>query len=263
MSSGEDAARDLQARVRLQERLGTHPRDWLAWLFDRLALPDNCRVLEVAAGSGDLWARNASRVAPGWRLTLSDASPGTVRMGRASTAGMAAAGENVSWLAADVAALPLPSADWDAVLAVGVFDYLAPPSRAAAFAEIERVLVPGGYLYTVTGGRDHLHELEDLMRPFVPGADYGGDPDAFGVENGAAQLARWFGDVTLERYTEDLVFRSPEPLLQYLLSEMDVRRQLDQAGRAALADYVTHRLAEHGEWRATINKGLLRARKAA
>jgi SAM-dependent methyltransferase len=250
----------LKTRVALQERLGTHLQDWWIWLFNRMALPPECRVLEVAAGSGTLWVRNAARMRAGWHLTLSDASPAMVREARAAAAAIRAGGAGLAALVADVAAIPGPDGRWDAVLANGVFDYLTPSARATAFVEIRRVLAPEGRLYTVTGGRGHLSELEDLVRPFVPEADYGGDPEAFGLENGAAQMAPWFADITLARYDEDLVFREPEPLLQYLLSETQVRDRLDAAARTALTQHVKQVLAEQGELRATQHKGLFQAR---
>jgi SAM-dependent methyltransferase len=250
----------LKTRVALQERLGTHPWDWWAWLFDRMALPPRCRVLEVGAGSGTLWARNAAHVPADWHVTLSDASPAMVREAHAAAAPIRFGGAGLAALVADVAAIPGSDGRWDAVLANGVFDYLASFERATAFTEIRRVLAAEGYLYTVTGGRGHLGELEDLVRPFVPDADYGGDPDAFGLENGAAQMAPWFADITLARYDEDLVFREPEPLLQYLLSETQVCDRLDAAARAALTQRVKQLLAGQGELRATEHKGLFQAR---
>ncbi|MEU1808043.1 class I SAM-dependent methyltransferase [Micromonospora aurantiaca (nom. illeg.)] len=48
---------------------GTNPQDWFAWLGERLPLSGD--VLEVGAGTGELWHRIGHRP----RLTLTDFSP--------------------------------------------------------------------------------------------------------------------------------------------------------------------------------------------
>ncbi|WP_405091808.1 class I SAM-dependent methyltransferase [Micromonospora sp. NBC_01392] len=51
---------------------GTNPQDWFTWLGERLPLAGD--VLEVGAGTGELW-RRVERPATGLRLTLTDLSP--------------------------------------------------------------------------------------------------------------------------------------------------------------------------------------------
>ncbi|MEU7760598.1 MULTISPECIES: class I SAM-dependent methyltransferase [Micromonospora] len=59
---------NLTARMALHS-YGTNPQDWFAWLGGRLPLTGD--VLEVGAGTGELWRRVGRR----GRLTLTDFSP--------------------------------------------------------------------------------------------------------------------------------------------------------------------------------------------
>lgn len=51
------------------------PYPWQRRVFDHLALPAKCQVLEVGCGPGKLWLENAERLPPGWSVTLTDLSP--------------------------------------------------------------------------------------------------------------------------------------------------------------------------------------------
>ena len=64
----------LNARVALHARYSTNPQGWFPWLFDRLEIGPDARILELGCGAGALWLENWQRVPPGWRVALSDLS---------------------------------------------------------------------------------------------------------------------------------------------------------------------------------------------
>ena len=72
---------------------------------------------------------------------------------------------------ADVAALPFDDASFDTATAVYLLHVLEPATRAAALAELRRVLRPGGRLVTVTSAlprRALLRPLWAALRPLDP-----------------------------------------------------------------------------------------------
>jgi SAM-dependent methyltransferase len=96
-------------------------------------------VLELAAGTGDVSAALAGRVA---RILATDLSPAMVAAAeRRRLAG-------VEHRALDMQALDLPAASFDKV--VSRWGYMLVPDRAAAFRETRRVLRPGGRLAFAT-----------------------------------------------------------------------------------------------------------------
>jgi ubiquinone/menaquinone biosynthesis C-methylase UbiE len=61
---------NLESRIRLHQRLSTNHSPWMRWVFDHFDFPLPGRILEVGCGTGLLWAENAHRSQPGWRITL-------------------------------------------------------------------------------------------------------------------------------------------------------------------------------------------------
>lgn len=241
---------DLRLRIQIQERHRTNPQNWFEWLFAALNIPPNSRILELGCGPGDLWLQNRPRLPVGWQVTLSDLSLAMSKTARD------ALGDSERFLPTvfDVQAIPFPAAHFAAALGIGLLDHVPDPGRA--LAEITRVLQPGGRFYASAGGQTHLQEIAALVRPFLPTADYGGDPGRFGLENGARILAPYFGEVRLERYPDRLVFDQPGPLIAYVLSEPAVRAGLVGEQRAAFVQFVQNELAVRGRLQVTTDKGL-------
>lgn len=98
------------------------------------------RVLDVGAGSGTDSLLAARLVGPQGRVLALDMTPAMLaKLGRNVAAAGAA---NVALVEGNAERIPLPAASVDAVTSNGVLNLV--PDKAAAFAEIFRVLRPGG-----------------------------------------------------------------------------------------------------------------------
>ncbi|MBK8905186.1 MAG: class I SAM-dependent methyltransferase [Anaerolineaceae bacterium] len=247
-------AHDLNVRTHIMKYYRLHSCSWFEWLGDQLVLPDHGRFLELGGGPGDLWQQKEGWPPPGQLLCLSDLSAGMVREARQQLPGNPA----IAYAVLDAGRLPFVQGVFTAVFAFGVLDQLA--DQTPALSEIHRTLSPGGVFYTSTGGPGHLHEIRELIQPFLPEANYGGDIERFGLQNGAAVLAPFFAEVELRPYQNHLLFQEAYPLLAYALSEPDVRQQLTAARLEAFEQHVESVVARQGEIRVTINKGLFIAR---
>jgi SAM-dependent methyltransferase len=108
---------------------------------------------------------------------------------------------------ADVQQLPFAEGEFDCVVAAWMLYHV--PDLDRAFAEVVRVLRPGGRFVAATNSRFHLLELRELV---------GSGPSilSFGRETGQQLLAPHFAEVR----------------------RLDIDGQLEFAGRAEVEEYV-------------------------
>lgn len=230
----KDASR-LNARIRLHQRFSTAGYDFHRWSFDLLlaSFPANARVLEVGAGSGELWVKNTDRIPVGWQITLTDFASGILADAKQRIGGAAA---RMNFQEADVQKLPFDDQSFDGVIANFMLYHV--PNRVRAIRELRRVLKPQGCLHAMTLGKNHMHELNVLADPFVPevGLAKRGSDRVFSLENGEAQLLQQFGEVQMIRWEDSLHVTEVEPLMDYTLSMTRVVTDEAIAGlRAAFA----------------------------
>jgi SAM-dependent methyltransferase len=112
-------------------------------LVDRLASRSPRRVLEIAAGTGVVTRRLASQLPASAAIVATDLNQ--AMLDQAASVGTA---RPVEWRQADAMQLPFADQSFDAV--VCQFGVMFFPDKAAAFAEVRRVLAPGGvFLFNV------------------------------------------------------------------------------------------------------------------
>jgi len=108
------------------------------WQLGRLASGE--RVLDLGSGAGTDSLIAAQMVGAEGRVIGIDMTPEMLAKARAATAEMGAT--NVEFLESEAEHLPFPDASFDVVISNGVIDLI--PDKDAVFAELFRVLAPGG-----------------------------------------------------------------------------------------------------------------------
>lgn len=204
-------------------------------------------MLEAGCGPALLWRRNRERIDPTWKLTLTDLSPGMLEVART------ALGDCAEYVVADLQELPFEDGSFDVVLANHMLYHV--PDRPRAFAEVARVLVPGGSFHVSTNGRGFMQELLDLVGPRWRFADH---IEAFGLETGPAQLEPFFADIRVERFENELAVTEVEPVLAYIRSSSSFPDDGDLDGVAAAIDDA---IARDGVFRITSRAGLISCRR--
>lgn len=251
---------NLRARISLHERYSTNPLGLHVWVFNQLDLLATAAILEAGCGPGDLWHNNRQRIPQGWRLLLSDLSPGMVRKARRR---LRDAG-NFSFASFDITHAPLPAATFDAVIANHMLYHV--PNVSRALATIHRLLKPDGVLYAVTNGRSHLREIAGFVSQAR--GDQAVEADKifqrsiknFTLQSGYDQLLAHFAAVELRPYPDSLTVDDAEPIVQYVASSTLLG--LSTAGLARLRTLLQEQLRLHGVITITKESGLFIARKS-
>lgn len=228
---------NFRARIELHRRFSTNPEPWHRWVFDRFEFPPEAHILEVGCGPGELWLQNADRIPEGWRLSLADLSPGMLEKARD------ALGDRAEYRVADVQELPFDDESFDGVVANHMLYHVA--DRPTAFAEISRVLHPGGRFYASTNGRDHLKEIKEL---YVQGEAW-----EFRLEEAGDELRTVFADVRVDVFEDSLEVNEVEPLVAFVHS-------LDP-GIDGFEEIIRGRIDDEGSFHVTKSGGLFTCRK--
>jgi len=98
------------------------------------------RVLDLGSGAGTDSLVAAQMVGEGGSVTGIDMTPEMLTKARTAAAEMGAS--NVEFVESEAEQLPFPDESFDVVISNGVIDLI--PDKDAVFAELFRVLVPGG-----------------------------------------------------------------------------------------------------------------------
>jgi SAM-dependent methyltransferase len=250
-------ASNLRRRMQLHERFSTNPYGWHLWVFDQLELAPSSRLLEIGCGPGVLWLENAARIPPGWDINLSDISMGMVQEARLN---LSASQRQFKFSVSDAQALPFTSETFDAVVANHMLYHV--PDQARALAEIQRILKPAGRLYAATNGRDHMKEIGELIRRFDERVNPGEKEYPFSLENGAAQLAGYFKEVSLRLHQNSLEVTEAEPLVVYIASTFGISDYpLTPDWQSKLSEFIVQELESQGSIHITKSAGLFIAQK--
>ncbi len=137
---------------------GLH-RLWKAFTVAQSGVREGQRVLDVAAGSGDLTQQFAKRVGPTGEVWLTDVNRAMLERGRDR---LLDAGALVPAVQCDAERLPFRSDYFDCVsVAFGLRNMTR---KEAALAEMQRVLRPGGRLLVL--------EFSRVWQPLAPAYDW-------------------------------------------------------------------------------------------
>jgi demethylmenaquinone methyltransferase/2-methoxy-6-polyprenyl-1,4-benzoquinol methylase len=188
---------------------GLH-RLWKRFAVEMSAVHEGGRVLDVAAGTGDLSALFATRVGSSGEVWLTDINREMLARGRDR---LIDAGRLVPALQCDAEHLPLPDAYFDCAI-VG-FGLRNMTHKEKALAEMLRVVR--------TGGRVLVLEFSQVWKPLRPAYD----AYSFRVLPLLGKLVT--GDADSYRYLVESIRRHP--------GQEDLKQMMEQAGCARVEYY--------------------------
>ena len=213
----------------------SYPPDAVAWLVDALRIAPGVRMLDLAAGTGKLTrllgpiGADLLAVEPvdGMRRVLTEVVPG------------------VPVIAGAAEALPFSTGTLDAVTVAQAFHWF---DADAAFAELARVLRPGGRVVILWNARDRSVDwvdqawaIMDRVEKRAPSRDHEHWRDSALGERGG------FGPVHGATFHHEQVF-TPEGVVERFQGVSHVAA-LPPAERAAVLDEVRELVATHPETR--------------
>jgi len=144
------------------------------------AFPSGTRVLDLGCGDGKSLV---SMLDSGWHVTATDFSPAAVSLAREA----AGRRESAGFVVGDALLLPFRDTMFDGVTVIHVLGHCNPDDLRTVSREIDRVLRPGGYIYTVVFSQ----------QDFRCGTGKGAGPSTYVRGNGI--MTRYFTEPDVSR----------------------------------------------------------------
>ena len=214
---------------------------WGSNVLDRLTLLGTETVLDAGCGSGRVTEQLVERL-PGGHAVALDASPSMVETARVR---LGRFGDRVSFAVADLGRpLPMGDASVDAILSTATFHWV--PDHDALFANLARVLRPGGRLVAQCGGAGNIARVLAVLP--ASGDGWPG-PWTFATPEATRSRLEAAGFSDIETWLNDELetFEPGAPFREYLRTVVlgaHLERLATDAERDALVDAVAERLPE-------------------
>jgi len=253
-------ASNLRSRINIHEKFSVNKYGWMRWYFDELNLPKQCKIIELGCGDANLWEKNKDRIPKDLDITLSDVSKGMLNDAKIN---LGKKSENFKFQIIDAEDIPYNDSTFDVVIANHMLYHV--DNIQKALSEICRVLKPGGYLYCSTVGQNHMMEIRDIMSKFksetmdIKSSDI---TSRFKLENGAYKLKKWFDNIEMKRYEDNLIVTEATPIIDYMFSMPgNVRESFNSERLQELTKYLKDIIETEGGIYITKDTGFFKAKK--
>jgi DNA-binding transcriptional MerR regulator/trans-aconitate methyltransferase len=250
-------AANINIRIQLHKKYSTNPIGWFQWIFSQLNLKAEEKVLEVGCGNGELWKANENIIPKSSELLLSDISIGMVNDARENLKDCC---NSISFEAFDCHNIPAEDETFHIVIANHVVFYLK--DREKALNEIKRVLKKGGYFYCSTYGKEHMKEIDALVKEFDARIALSEVSlyEVFGLENGMDELIKYFNVVEVLSYDDFLMVDNEAPLIDYILSCHGNQHEYLKDRYSEFKEFLKSKLKKNGAIKITKRAGIFRCR---
>lgn len=202
---------NLCDRIYLHDTFSTNQQGWHSWFFEQMNLTENLKILELGCGGGTLWKRNIHRIPNGCEITLTDLSEGMIEEAKTGL-------PNFNFKVMDATQITFDDELFDVVIADHLMYLVSDLEKV--MSEMNRVLKPGGKLFVITLGANHMRELKQLVTEFdsslyLSKKDY---HEVFGLEQGTFQLSNYFRELQTTIYPDRLKVDDTQAIVNYVMS---------------------------------------------
>lgn len=243
-SSQYATEKNLSARIYVHDKFSTNPTDYPIWIFDQMLndFPSNANIVEFGCGNALIWQANTHRIPDGWTITLTDLSQGMLDDAQRN---LGAHASRFNFQVVDVQNVPFKDNLYDAVIANFMLYHV--PNRPQAIKEMRRILKDTGIVHSVTLGKKHMYEFNQLMEQAVPHYEWRPDALPFNTDNAVNELGQQFGKVDIVPYDSNLRVTEVQPMVEYLGSTARIE-QVTHDELATFRQLVEQIVNQDGVW---------------
>ncbi len=244
-------ANNLKVRIDLHNRYSQNQTKWFPWVFSQINFKEITKLLELGCGNGKLWEtknidlRNRD-------IYLSDISKGMIESAKSHLNNS----KDFSYLVIDCEQIPFKDSFFDTIIANHMLFYVRDIENG--LKEIYRVISASGYFYCTTYGINHMKEITDLIKEFDSRIELSDVslPGRFGLENGEKLLKKYFNEVEIRLYEDELLIDQAEPLIDYILSCHGNQNEYLNDCYDLFKTFIENKITKYGPIKITKNAGM-------
>lgn len=215
------------------------------WLFEKIELQPDQKVLELGCGSGSFWLNHQESIINHQNISICDMDEEIIEKGKTCL--------NEANLELDIQLvnfnkLPYENNTFDKVIADHVFYHLK--KLDAVLDQIMRVLKPGGKLLATSLGENHIRVLENFLQVFddrisLPTKTL---KTTFGVGSGAKKLSQ-YGSLKIEVFDNVICYNSGKDiydLVMKLKPYSNIENYINEYNKAKFISFVDQIIENQG-----------------
>jgi len=210
---------NLTKRINLWS-YGSNPESLQKWIFSKIQLQENERVLELGCGTGQLWLENYTDVPSTCPIVLSDFSEKMVYKAKKNLISL---NLPIHFEIINAEEIPYGNETFDVVLGCHMLYHV--PNIEKTLTEINRVLKLSGRFISTTISQYHIREIKDFLSEF---GLYSEERfklfSKFRNETGRDVLKPFFEEISFDEYLNYVKITSVAPLINYIDSMCPMER---------------------------------------
>lgn len=233
--------RNLTSRISIHD-YSTSPVGFYPWMFGKLSLAPNMKILDIGCGNAAFWRSIAALLPDGLNLHLVDYSSGmlTATEKNMQEIQMRFPDKHLHYTLdkRDATDFSYPVSGFDRIMANHLLFHISHDARHSLYQKISALLKDQGLFSCSLIGRTHLHELHELLRKYYPEIKIPSDSFDILLENATQELSGYFHVLTNEEQKNDLLVPDAEAVFDYVASYSAEARKIIQKDKGQFLNRV-------------------------
>ncbi len=251
--------RNLRSRISIHD-YSTSPVGFYPWMFEKIALAPNMKVLDIGCGNAAFWRSIAALLPEHLELHLVDYSAGMLE---ATEKNMREIQEHFpekhiryTLDKRDAADFSYPVSGFDRIMANHLLFHIGRDSRLSLYQKISALLKEGGQFSCSLVGRTHMYELHELVRKYYPEVKIPSDSFDIVLETAAQELSHYFSILADEEQKNDLLVPDAEAVFDYVASYSAEAKKVIQKDKEQFLNRVRKEMDKDGLYHIHKSTGL-------